>query len=64
MSQECRCALGADECTGDTGIFHPFQVGGMCDTRPCQRNEHRESLEQSTDHLREYLRTINEGRDE
>jgi hypothetical protein len=33
---ECTCPLGADECTGDTGIFHPLQDGGMCATRPCQ----------------------------
>ena len=34
---ECTCKLGADECTGDTGIYYPLQDGGMCSVRNCQK---------------------------
>jgi len=37
MTNECTCPLGADECTGDSGVFYPLQDGGMCATRQCQK---------------------------
>lgn len=32
----CECGY-ADECDGETAIFHPLQVGGMCAVRSCQK---------------------------
>ena len=32
----CECGY-ADECDGDTAVFHPLQEGGMCSVRPCQK---------------------------
>lgn len=58
MAKECICALGADECTGDTGISHPFQVGGSCDSRPCQHKELIDKLAQDTLNVRAALQKM------
>jgi hypothetical protein len=34
----CKCGY-ADECDGETAVFHPLQDGGMCAVRPCQDRE-------------------------
>ena len=47
MSKECTCPLGADECTGDSGIFWPLQDGGSCATRQCQEEKYDLPKEQN-----------------
>lgn len=32
----CECGY-ADECDGETAIFHPLQDGGMCAVRSCNK---------------------------
>ncbi len=31
----CKCEY-ADECNGETAVFHPFQAGALCSTAPCK----------------------------
>jgi len=33
----CECGY-ADECDGETAVFHPLQEGGLCATRPCRKH--------------------------
>jgi hypothetical protein len=37
QTNKCSCPLGADECTGDSGVFYPLGNGGSCAVRPCQK---------------------------
>lgn len=61
MNNECTCALGADECTGDSGVFHPLQAGGSCATRSCQKKELHESLERDTEYMLDVIQRLKSG---